>query len=85
MPAYLTLTLFSMSGLQNSAILCLQQQQSKRSPHGIWIGNLAFHVTPASLRAFLTSRGELTASQITRVHLPLSTKPLAAHPLSGSL
>ncbi|GAM88501.1 hypothetical protein ANO11243_065340 [Dothideomycetidae sp. 11243] len=50
---------------------------SKRSEHGIWIGNLAFHITPSALREFLISQGGLTADQITRVNLPVTNRPLA--------
>ncbi|KAF2151856.1 hypothetical protein K461DRAFT_257324 [Myriangium duriaei CBS 260.36] len=48
-----------------------------RSTHGIWIGNLAFHTTPNSLKTFLTTSGSLQPAQITRINLPLSTRPLA--------
>ncbi|KAF4555912.1 RNA recognition motif-containing protein 19 [Elsinoe fawcettii] len=52
---------------------------STRSPHGIWIGNLSFLTTPSSLRTFLCTTASLTPSQITRVHLPLSSRPLMPH------
>lgn len=52
-------------------------KQPVRSAHGIWIGNLAFHITPTTLRQFLTSSGSLTSSQITRVNLPVTNRPLA--------
>ncbi|KAG8623982.1 hypothetical protein KVT40_008958 [Elsinoe batatas] len=50
-----------------------------RSPHGIWIGNLSFLTTPSSLRTHLCTTASLRPSQITRVHLPLSTRPLLPH------
>ncbi|KAI9784271.1 MAG: hypothetical protein M1839_002332 [Geoglossum umbratile] len=44
--------------------------RSKRSDHGIWIGNLPFTFTKADLRKFLTENSSITDDQITRVHLP---------------
>lgn len=45
--------------------------EEKRSPHGIWIGNLAFSIDKAALRTFLTSNDSgLEDANITRVHMP---------------
>jgi RNA recognition motif-containing protein len=46
-----------------------------RSPHGIWIGNLAFFVTKDDLQEFLTSDADnaITVDQISRIHLPQGT------------
>ncbi|KAI4110729.1 MAG: hypothetical protein LQ345_006926 [Seirophora villosa] len=46
------------------------EASSKRSPHGIWIGNLPFTVTKSDLQAFLTNTPDITESMITRVHMP---------------
>lgn len=44
---------------------------SKRSPHGIWIGNLSFTVTKADLQTFLTNNtSDITEPMITRIHMP---------------
>ncbi|KAL8973854.1 MAG: hypothetical protein Q9197_001912 [Variospora fuerteventurae] len=43
---------------------------SKRSPHGIWIGNLPFTVTKADLQTFLTNTSDITEPMITRIHMP---------------
>ncbi|KAI9823151.1 MAG: hypothetical protein M1832_002594 [Thelocarpon impressellum] len=45
-------------------------KEEKRSPHGIWIGNLPFTATKAELRKFLTENSSITEEQITRLHLP---------------
>ena len=42
----------------------------KRSEHGIWIGNLAFHVSKDDLSTFFTDKSDLTEAMITRVHMP---------------
>lgn len=43
-----------------------------RSPHGIWIGNLPFHVTKDDLQSFITGDKDdaIPADQIRRIHLP---------------
>lgn len=43
-----------------------------RSPHGIWIGNLAFFVTKKDLQAFFTGDADhvIISDEITRIHLP---------------
>ena len=56
------------------------RQPIKRSPFGIWIGNLPFFVTAQELRNFLTGDSEnmIDSSDITRIHLP------AGPPRNGS-
>ncbi|GAB7341325.1 hypothetical protein MBLNU457_7593t1 [Dothideomycetes sp. NU457] len=45
--------------------------EEKRSPHGIWIGNLAFSIDKSALKTFLTSPDSgLEETNITRVHMP---------------
>ncbi len=44
---------------------------SKRSEHGIWIGNLVYSVTKADVRRFLNEKGAIEDDEITRIHLPL--------------
>jgi len=45
--------------------------EEKRSPHGIWIGNLAFSIDKAALKTFLTAPDSgLEDKNITRVHMP---------------
>ncbi|KAH0558609.1 hypothetical protein GP486_004739 [Trichoglossum hirsutum] len=56
------------------------EKKTKRSDHGIWIGNLPFSFTKADLRKFLIESSSITDDQITRVHLPSA----AAHPVQGS-
>ncbi|GAD92191.1 RNA binding protein Rnp24, putative [Paecilomyces variotii No. 5] len=46
------------------------QDSSKRSSYGVWIGNLAFSVTKDDLRKFLISNCTFPDSTITRLHLP---------------
>ncbi|OIW23628.1 hypothetical protein CONLIGDRAFT_586038 [Coniochaeta ligniaria NRRL 30616] len=50
--------------------------KKERSPYGVWIGNLRFHVTKTQLREWLISNsgGVITEELITRVHMP-SNKP----------
>ncbi len=42
----------------------------KRSEHGVWIGNLPFHVSKQDLRTFLVEQTDLVEDDITRVHMP---------------
>ncbi|KAL8729172.1 MAG: hypothetical protein Q9166_004911 [cf. Caloplaca sp. 2 TL-2023] len=50
-----------------------QATTSKRSEHGIWIGNLAYTVTKADLRNFFTNNTDISESIITRIHIPPPT------------
>ena len=52
---------------------------SKRSEHGMWIGNLPWTATKADVREFFSNAGVLS-DQITRVHLPLAKRPAAPKP-----
>ncbi|KAH8592757.1 hypothetical protein B0O99DRAFT_628910 [Bisporella sp. PMI_857] len=42
----------------------------KRSEHGIWIGNLPFHVSKDDLRKFFVEYSDIMEDAITRVHMP---------------
>jgi RNA recognition motif-containing protein len=42
----------------------------KRSEHGVWIGNLPFHVSKETLREFLIENSDITQEMITRVNMP---------------
>ncbi|KAG4429274.1 hypothetical protein IFR05_015241 [Cadophora sp. M221] len=42
----------------------------KRSPHGVWIGNMPFFVSKEDLRTFLVEQSDLTEEDITRIHMP---------------
>ncbi|KAE9378206.1 hypothetical protein N431DRAFT_435376 [Stipitochalara longipes BDJ] len=42
----------------------------KRSEHGIWIGNLPWHVSKEELRKFFVEYSDITEDMITRVHMP---------------
>jgi RNA recognition motif-containing protein len=42
----------------------------KRSEHGIWIGNLAFHISKEDLRKFFVEKSDITEEMITRIHMP---------------
>lgn len=50
--------------------------KKERSPYGVWIGNLRFHVSRAQLREWLVanSGGVITDELITRIHMP-TNKP----------
>lgn len=50
--------------------------KKERSPYGVWIGNLRFHVSKAQLREWLVanSGGVITDELITRIHMP-TNKP----------
>ena len=50
--------------------------KKERSPYGVWIGNLRFHVTRTQLREWLVanSGGVITNELITRIHMP-TNKP----------
>ncbi|KAL9120822.1 MAG: hypothetical protein Q9187_002627 [Circinaria calcarea] len=43
---------------------------SNRSGHGIWIGNLPYSTTKASLTNFFTKDSATSESMITRIHMP---------------
>ena len=58
------------SGAHISDVGSEEEKRSKRSDHGIWIGNLPFTFTKADLRKFLIENSSTTDDQITRVHLP---------------
>jgi RNA recognition motif-containing protein len=47
-----------------------KSEVEKRSEHGIWIGNLPFHVSKEALRKFLVEYSDITEDVITRVHMP---------------
>ena len=51
--------------------------KKERSPHGIWIGNLAFSTTKSSLRIFLTTNTSIHNENITRIHLPRTSSGTA--------
>lgn len=50
-----------------------QENPSKRSPNGIWIGNLLYTTTKDDLRNFLTNDTNISESMITRIHMPAPT------------
>jgi RNA recognition motif-containing protein len=47
-----------------------KSEVEKRSEHGIWIGNLPFHVSKDDLRKFLIEYSDITEETITRIHMP---------------
>jgi RNA recognition motif-containing protein len=47
-----------------------KSEVEKRSEHGIWIGNLPFHVSKEDLRKFLVEYSDITEETITRIHMP---------------
>jgi RNA recognition motif-containing protein len=49
-----------------------ENEAPTRSPHGIWMGNLAFFVTKEDLQQFLSGGADnaITLDQISRIHLP---------------
>ena len=46
----------------------------KRSPHGIWMGNLPWTATKQDIRDFLTKSTEIEDNMITRLHMPAPSK-----------
>ncbi|KAL8937062.1 MAG: hypothetical protein Q9216_004611 [Gyalolechia sp. 2 TL-2023] len=60
---------------QNDESSTEQITSSKRSQHGIWIGNLSFNNTKADIRTFLTKDTTITESVITRIHMPAPSNP----------
>ncbi|KXL44171.1 hypothetical protein M433DRAFT_49020, partial [Acidomyces richmondensis BFW] len=50
---------------------------AKRSPHGIWIGNLPFTATKETLFTFLANHASIPRHGITRLHLPRPTSTSA--------
>ncbi|KAL9000766.1 MAG: hypothetical protein Q9188_005599 [Gyalolechia gomerana] len=55
---------------QNEESSAGRTTSSKRSEHGIWIGNLSFNITKADLQNFLTKDTTIAEPVITRVHMP---------------
>jgi RNA recognition motif-containing protein len=47
-----------------------KSEVEKRSEHGIWIGNLPWHVSKTELRAFFVTNSDITEEMITRIHMP---------------
>ncbi|KAL8918132.1 MAG: hypothetical protein Q9172_005559 [Xanthocarpia lactea] len=56
-----------------------QATASKRSEHGIWIGNLPYTVTKADLRTFFTKTNDISEDSITRIHIPPPADPASSH------
>ena len=50
------------------------EKQSKRSEHGIWIGNLSWMTTKNELRSFFENNLSDEGVSITRIHLPPPTQ-----------
>ncbi|KAH8756162.1 putative RNA-binding protein rnp24 [Hyaloscypha finlandica] len=47
-----------------------KSEVEKRSEHGIWIGNLPWHLSKEDLRKFFVEYSDITEEMITRVHMP---------------
>ncbi len=47
-----------------------KSEVEKRSEHGIWIGNLPFHVSKQDLHTFFVEYSDITEEMITRIHMP---------------
>jgi RNA recognition motif-containing protein len=47
-----------------------KSEVEKRSEHGIWIGNLPWHVSKTELRTFFVDNSDITEEVITRIHMP---------------
>lgn len=47
---------------------------TKRSEHGVWIGNLPWTATKVELRKFLTNNTDITEKMMTRIHMPAPTE-----------
>ena len=50
------------------------EKELERSEFGIWIGNLPFTSTRSDLQNFITTNSSITDEEITRVHLPTTSK-----------
>ena len=53
---------------------------SKRSEHGIWIGNLPWTATKADVQNFITSNSSITIDDITRFHMPAPSEAASSVP-----
>ncbi|KAI9735799.1 MAG: hypothetical protein M1834_001263 [Cirrosporium novae-zelandiae] len=51
------------------------ETSQKRSPHGVWIGNLSFTTSKDDIQQFIISNSTVTESMITRIHLPTIADP----------
>ena len=64
----------SKSGAESTPEQGLKQGKEskveKRSEHGIWIGNLPFHVSKEELRTFFLTNSDIREDMITRIHMP---------------
>lgn len=67
------------SGGETTTDGAAKTSEEKRSEFGVWVGNLPWSATKDSLRSFITDNTEIKTEQITRVHMPPSTKPVPAH------
>ncbi|KAF2458474.1 hypothetical protein BDY21DRAFT_283518 [Lineolata rhizophorae] len=52
----------------------------RRSPFGIWIGNLSFTLTKAALRSFIVDNAGIAAEAVTRIHLPAARDAVSKKP-----
>ncbi|KAI9860438.1 MAG: hypothetical protein M1813_006096 [Trichoglossum hirsutum] len=77
-------TTTSKKGGARSSDVDSDEKKTKRSDHGIWIGNLPFSFTKADLRKFLAESSSIKDDQITRVHLPSPNGSGAAQSARGS-
>lgn len=48
---------------------------SKRSPYGVWVGNLHFSTSPQDLVHFFTPTPTSSTAHITRLHMPAGKRP----------
>ncbi|KAF1360893.1 hypothetical protein EJ07DRAFT_114518 [Lizonia empirigonia] len=78
-PAAAAGTEASADATTNGAAGVAKTGEEKRSEFGVWIGNLPWSATKDSLRSFIMENTEIKTEQITRVHMPPSTKPVPAH------
>ncbi|KAF1993084.1 RNA-binding domain-containing protein, partial [Amniculicola lignicola CBS 123094] len=52
-----------------------EAKPADRSKFGVWIGNLPWSANKETLSIWITGKSDITAEQITRVHMPAPTKP----------
>lgn len=69
----------STNATTDGAVSEAKKGEEKRSEFGVWVGNLPWSATKDSLRSFIMENTEIKTEQITRVHMPPSTKPVPAH------
>ncbi|KAI4134826.1 MAG: hypothetical protein LQ347_001206 [Umbilicaria vellea] len=67
-------TVEKASATQSETVVREQLGSTKRSEHGVWIGNLPWTATKVELRKFLTDNADITEEMMTRINMPAPTE-----------